>query len=98
MCYFGLFSTDFSSAPDFNGTTSLQMGPKKDRPEPQTKTIKCSKYDRGFCKYKEECLKIHPDKVCEDANCFSDKFDKRHPNPLATDVIFTDKICAFIPM
>ena len=54
MCYFGLFSTDFSSAPDFNGTTSLQMGPKKDRPEPQTKTIKCSKYDRGFCKYKEE--------------------------------------------
>ena len=67
MCYFGLFSTDFSSAPDFNGTTSLQMGPKKDRPEPQTKTIKCSKYDRGFCKYKEECLKIHPDKVCEDA-------------------------------
>ena len=57
------------------------MGPKRDKPKPQNKTIKCSKYDKGFCKYKDECLKIHPEKVCEDPNCFSEKCDKRHPNP-----------------
>ena len=59
------------------------MGPKKDKAaeKPQTKKIKCQNYDRGFCKYGEECSKIHPDKVCKEPNCFSDKCDKRHPNP-----------------
>ena len=60
-----------------------KMGPKKDKSKEklQTKTIKCPYYDRGYCKYGEECFKIHPDKVCEKPNCFSDKCDKRHPNP-----------------
>ena len=59
------------------------MGPKRDKQseKPQTKKIKCQNYDRGYCKFGEECLKIHPDKVCADPNCFSDKCEKRHPNP-----------------
>ena len=59
------------------------MGPKKDKSKekPQTKKIKCPNYDRGYCKYGEECFKIHPDKVCEEPDCFNDQCDKRHPNP-----------------
>ena len=59
------------------------MGPKKDKvkEKPTSKTIKCVNYDTGYCKFGEECFKIHPDKVCEDQHCFSGKSNKRHPNP-----------------
>ena len=56
----------------------LQMGPKKDK---QKSKFKCPYYNRGFFKHGEECLKNHPDKVCEDPDCFSVDCDKRHPNP-----------------
>ena len=61
----------------------FQVGPKKDKvkEKPTSQTIKCVNYGTGYCKFGEECFKIHPDKVCEDQHCFSDKCDKRHPNP-----------------
>jgi hypothetical protein len=55
-----------------------QMGPKKDKTKDQPNTQKFNFYDRGYCKHGEKCVRIHPDKVCEDQNCFN--CEKRHPN------------------
>ena len=54
------------------------MGPKSDK---TNKKLKCPFYNTGFCKNGEECSKVHPDKVCEDTNCFNDNCKSRHPNP-----------------
>ena len=71
------------------------MGPKKDKNKSK---LKCPYYNRGFCKHGEECPKNHPDKVCEDTDCFSDDCDKRHPNPCKFGkrcVFKRKKICVY---
>ena len=45
------------------------------------KSKKCKYFDRGYCKQNKKCSLKHPDKVCEDPNCFNENCDKRHPNP-----------------
>ena len=59
------------------------MGPKKDKQNVKSKDkpVKCKFFDRGYCKHGEDCLKTHPDKVCEDTNCLNQNCDNRHPNP-----------------
>ena len=57
------------------------MGPKKQQNSDKSKTIKCTYYDRGFCIFGEKCTNKHPDKVCDDPNCYEENCDKRHPNP-----------------
>ena len=29
-----------------------------------TLAMKCEHYDRGFCKYMNDCLKVHPNMTC----------------------------------
>ena len=55
------------------------MVPKKDQLR-KTK-IKCPYNDRGYCKFGEECINKHSDKVCNDNNCKEEECDERHPNP-----------------
>ena len=58
------------------------MGPKKDKTKNKINSNKCPFFDRGYCKNRDECDKKHPDKVCDDNNCYGENCnDKRHPNP-----------------
>ena len=55
------------------------MGPKKNSKGRENKR-KCPYFDRGYCQYKEECNKIHPEEVCSDKNCDEKVCNKRQPN------------------
>ena len=41
--------------------------------------VKCKYYNKGFCKYREECNYFHPKDVCQEVNCNNKKCKKRHP-------------------
>ena len=41
---------------------------------------KCAHFDRGYCKFGEKCKNKHPDKVCNNKDCFNENCDFRHPN------------------
>ena len=56
------------------------MPPKRAKSQESDKEI-CQYHHRGFCKNKEDCTKIHFDKVCDDADCSEKDCYKRHPNP-----------------
>ena len=43
------------------------MGPKKD--QVRKTTMKCPYNDRGYCKFGDECINKHSDKVYNDKNC-----------------------------
>ena len=60
-----------------------KMGPKKNKSDKKSslKSEKCQYFDRGFCNKANECSKVHPEKVCDDPDCFDDSCEKRHPNP-----------------
>ena len=64
-------------------TTDPKMGPKKDKSKEsfRNKNGKCVYYNRGYCKHGTSCRDIHPDKVCQDPNCFEQDCQLRHPNP-----------------
>ena len=60
------------------------MPPKKAKNSETVKKMmveKCANYNRGYCKFKDECTKKHDDKVCNDMDCNEQDCQKRHPNP-----------------
>ena len=74
------------------------MGPKKTKTQEKSKIEKCNYYNRGYCRNGESCPDQHPDKVCEDINCFDDKCPFRHPNPCKFKyrcVFLRKKICLY---
>ena len=56
------------------------MPPKKSNGKKKTSDM-CSNYNRGYCKFRDECTKTHSDKVCDDVDCDEEICQKRHPNP-----------------
>ena len=53
---------------------------KKSQTDQKSKSSeKCSFYNRGYCKSKEDCTKAHNDEVCDDLECEEDQCPKRHP-------------------
>ena len=59
----------------------LEQNPPKDK-EPN-KPKKCRYHNRGFCKFKEECMFSHSTRICEEYTnngiCKLSKCDSRHP-------------------
>jgi hypothetical protein len=78
----GCNSVRVRSVPTTDPITSPKMGPKKDKTKNKINSNKCPFFDRRYCKNCDECDKKHPDKVCDDNNCYGENCDdKRHPNP-----------------
>ena len=65
----------FSSGQQRDNTQ--KMPPKKNNKREE----KCPFYNRGFCKFKDDCKKEHPKEVCDENNCTEEHCVKRHPNP-----------------
>ena len=57
------------------------MPPKKAKNQESVKEEICQYYNRGYCKHKKDCSKLHSDKVCDDTDCNEEECTKRHPNP-----------------
>ena len=60
------------------------MPPKKTQNKERTKSKgseKCEHFNRGYCKFQNNCEKKHNDEVCKNIDCDEDKCEMRHPNP-----------------
>ena len=56
-------------------------------------TLKCCYYNRGFCKFGNDCRYSHPSEVCRETSCQRRGCPKRHPKPCKN--FFLRKHCRF---
>ena len=74
------------------------MGSRKTNQEGlRMKNIKCVHFNRGYCKFGDKCQNKHPDKVCNNKDCFNENCDFRHPNPCkyGPRCFYQKKVCLY---